>query len=51
MKLGWMEEYSLLDKEEEIYKLTRKTLQKYTSPNDKSKETKNRGGVAVRKIH
>ena len=49
MKLGWMEEYSLLNKEEEIYKLTRKTLQKYASPNDKSKETKNRGGVAVRR--
>ena len=42
MKLGWMEEYSLLNKEEEIYKLTRKTLQKYSSPNDKSKETKNK---------
>ena len=49
MKLGWMEEYSLLNKEEEIYKLTRKTLQKYASPNDKSKETKNRSGVAVRR--
>ena len=49
MKLGWMEEYSLLNKEEEIYKLTRKTLQKYASPSDKSKETKNRGGVAVRR--
>ena len=42
MKLGWMEEYSLLNKEEEIYKLTRKTLQKYSSSNDKTKDSKNR---------
>ena len=49
MKLGWMEEYSLLNKEEEIYKLTRKTLQKYSSANDKAKESKNRQGVAARR--
>ena len=49
MKLGWMEEYSLLNKEEEIYKLTRKTLQKYATSSDKSKETKNRTGGAVRR--
>ena len=49
MKLGWMEEYSLLNKEEEIYKLTRKTLQKYSSSNDKAKESKNRQGVAARR--
>ena len=48
MKLGWMEEYSLLNKEEEIYKLTRKTLQKYANNNDKSKETKNRAGAVRR---
>ena len=48
MKLGWMEEYSLLNKEEEIYKLTRKTLQKYASTNDKSKEKQNRGAVVRR---
>jgi len=41
MKLGWMEEYSLLNKEEEIYKLTRKTLQKYSQASDKSKDSKN----------
>ena len=39
MKLGWMEEYSLLNKEEEIYKLTRKTLEKYSTPNTKSKDS------------
>ncbi len=49
MKLGWMEEYSLLNKEEEIYKLTRKTLQKYASTNDKTKEKQNRGGAVVRR--
>ena len=40
IKLGWMEEYSLLNKEEEIYKLTRKTLQKYSSITDKTKDAK-----------
>ena len=35
-----MEEYSLLNKEEEIYKLTRKTLQKYSSITDKTKDAK-----------
>ena len=40
MKLAWMEEYSLLNKEEEIYKLTRKTLAKYSTKNDKSKNKK-----------
>jgi len=40
MKLAWMEEYSLLNKEEEIYKLTRKTLQKYSGNNDKSKDNR-----------
>jgi hypothetical protein len=49
IKLGWMEEYSLLNKEEEIYKLTRKTLQKYSSANDKAKESKNRQGIAARR--
>ena len=38
MKLGWMEEYSLLNKEEEIYKLTRKTLEKYSTTASKSKD-------------
>jgi hypothetical protein len=38
MKLGWMEEYSLLNKEEEIYKLTRKTLEKYSTAASKSKD-------------
>ena len=46
MRLGWMEEYSLLNKEEEIYKLTQKTLQKYQT-NDKNKE-KNRSSFARR---
>jgi hypothetical protein len=41
MKLGWMEEYSLLNKEEEIYKLTRKTLQKYSTTNDKDNKKMN----------
>ena len=40
MKLGWMEEYSLLNKEEEIYKLTRKTLAKYSGNIDKNKDNK-----------
>jgi len=40
IKLAWVEEYSLLNKEEEIYKLTRKTLQKYSQNNDKSKDNK-----------
>ena len=40
IKLAWVEEYSLLNKEEEIYKLTRKTLQKYSGNNDKSKDNK-----------
>ena len=40
MKLGWMEEYSLLNKEEEIYKLTRKTLLKYSTTQDKTKDGK-----------
>ena len=44
MKLGWIEEYSLLNKEEEIYKLTHKTLQKYNQ-NDKSKETQKNVGI------
>ena len=38
IKLGWMEEYSLLNKEEEIYKLTRKTLEKYSPTTLKSKD-------------
>ena len=41
MKLGWMEEYSLLNKEEEIYKLTRKTLQKYSASTDKDNKKMN----------
>ena len=40
IKLAWVEEYSLLNKEEEIYKLTRKTLQKYSSITDKTKDAK-----------
>ena len=48
MKLGWMEEYSLLNKEEEIYKLTRKTLQKYSQASDKSKDNKNRNSFGRR---
>ena len=40
IKLGWFEEYSLLNKEEEIYKLTRKALSKSVNPNHKSKEPK-----------
>ena len=40
MKLGWMEEFSLLNKEEEIYKLTRKTLKKYSTTQDKTKDGK-----------
>ena len=39
IKLGWMEEYSLLNKEEEIYKLTRKTLEKYNQMTFKSKDS------------
>ena len=38
IKLGWMEEYSLLNKEEEIYKLTRKTLEKYSATTSKTKD-------------
>ena len=34
LKLGFMEAYSLLTKEEEIYKLTRKTLEKYSLASD-----------------
>ena len=34
LKLGYMEAYSLLNKEEEIYKLTRKTLEKYSLSTD-----------------
>ena len=48
IKLGWMEEYSLLNKEEEIYKLTRKTLQKYNQSNDKSKDNKKRSSFGRR---
>jgi hypothetical protein len=40
MKLAWMEEYSLLNKEEEIYKLTRKTLAKYSTTNNKAQDKK-----------
>ena len=40
MKLAWMEEYSLLNKEEEIYKLTRKTLAKYSTTKNKSQDKK-----------
>ena len=40
IKLGWFEEYSLLNKEEEIYKLTRKALHRSAINTFKSKETK-----------
>ena len=40
IKLGWMEEYSLLNKEKEIYKLVRKTLQKHSAITDKTKDKK-----------
>ena len=40
IKLGWFEEYSLLNKEEEIYKLTRKTLHQNSNNNIKVKESK-----------
>ena len=40
MNIGWMEEFSLLNKEEEIYKLTRKTLEKYSKTIDKTKNKK-----------
>ena len=40
MKLGWFEEYSLLNKEEEIYKLTRKTLRTKTTMGGKTKDSK-----------
>ena len=40
IKLGWFEEYSLLNKEEEIYKLTKKTLQQNSNNNIKLKEQK-----------
>ena len=43
LKLGFMEEYSLLNKEEEIYKLTRKTLEKYSLATD-NKDGKKKGG-------
>ena len=39
IKLGWFEEYSLLNKEEEIYKLTRKTLHQSLN-NSKTKDSK-----------
>ena len=42
MKLGWFEEYSLLNKEEEIYKLTRKTFRNNTTMAVKSKDSKNK---------
>ena len=42
IKLGWYEEYSLLNKEEEIYKLTRKTLHQNSINNLKIKESKNK---------
>ena len=45
MKLGWMEEYSLLNKEEEIYKLTRKTLQKYSTTLTQTKDGKKQNQV------
>ena len=40
IKLGWFEEYSLLNKEEEIYKLTRKTLHQNSNNNIKLKDPK-----------
>ena len=41
IKLGWFEEYSLLNKEEEIYKLTRKTLHQNSLNNSiKPKDSK-----------
>ena len=43
LKLGFMEAYSLLNKEEEIYKLTRKTLEKYSLATD-NKDGKKKGG-------
>ena len=46
IKLGWFEEYSLLNKEEEIYKLTRKTLHQslnnYKTKDSKPKNTQRR---------
>ena len=45
LKLGFMEAYSLLNKEEEIYKLTRKTLEKYSLASD----TKDRKKKASRR--
>ena len=49
MKLGWMEEYSLLNKEEEIYKLTRKTLEKYSTTNMKSKDSNSNNSISNRR--
>ena len=43
LKLDFMEAYSLLNKEEEIYKLTRKTLEKYSLATD-NKDGKKKGG-------
>ena len=40
MKLGWFEEYSLLNKEEEIYKLTRKAFKNKLSMSVKTKDNK-----------
>ena len=40
IKLGWFEEYSLLNKEEEIYKLTRKTLLQNSLNSKNSKDIK-----------
>ena len=43
IKLGWFEEYSLLNKEEEIYKLTRKALEQNTlNSSIKIKDSKNK---------
>ena len=42
IKLGWFEEYSLLNKEEEIYKLTKKTLLSNSVNNSKTLETKSK---------
>ena len=39
--LGWVEEFSLLTKEEEIYKLTKKNFEKYKEGNDNKNKIKN----------
>ena len=42
IKLGWFEEYSLLNKEEVIYKFTRKTIHQSLNINIKDKDTINK---------